>query len=102
VIESLPLPELRDRLGAEDTIYAALASQLEVIDDPQVIANGYLAKHPKHPTARLACAPMQFDDEMTEIRRAAPEIGEHTEEVLAELGYSDAEVATLRATGAIN
>jgi crotonobetainyl-CoA:carnitine CoA-transferase CaiB-like acyl-CoA transferase len=102
VIESLPLSELRDRLGAEDTIYAALASQLEVIDDPQVIANGYLAKHPTHPTARLACAPMQYDDEMTEIRRAAPGIGEHTEEVLAELGYSDAEVATLRATGAIN
>jgi crotonobetainyl-CoA:carnitine CoA-transferase CaiB-like acyl-CoA transferase len=102
VIESLPLSELRDQLGAEDTIYAALASQLEVIDDPQVIANGYLAKHPNHPTARLACAPMQFDDEMTEIRRAAPGIGEHTEEVLAELGYSDAEVASLRATGAIN
>jgi crotonobetainyl-CoA:carnitine CoA-transferase CaiB-like acyl-CoA transferase len=38
---------------------------------------------------------------MTEIRRAAPGIGEHTEEVLAELGYDDAEVATLRGAGAI-
>jgi crotonobetainyl-CoA:carnitine CoA-transferase CaiB-like acyl-CoA transferase len=102
VIESLPLPELRARLSAEDTIFAALASQVEVIDDPQVIANGYLAKHPNHPTARLACAPMQFDDEMTEIRRAAPGIGEHTDEILAELGYNTDEVDALRTTGAIN
>ena len=100
-IESRTLPELREQLSAEDTIFAALASQIEVIDDPQVLANGYLAKHPNHPTLRLACAPMQFDDEMTEIRRAAPGIGEHTEEVLAELGYDDAEVATLRGAGAI-
>jgi crotonobetainyl-CoA:carnitine CoA-transferase CaiB-like acyl-CoA transferase len=78
-----------------------LASPLEVIDDPQVIANGYLAPHPTHPTARLACAPMQFDDEQVVIRRGAPAIGEHTDEVLAETGFSADEVAALRAAGAL-
>jgi len=95
------LEELRTRLGAEDTIFSALASPLEVIDDPQVVANGYLAPHPTHPTARLACAPMQFDDEQVTVRRGAPEIGEHTDEVLAEVGFTPEEVAALWATGAL-
>ena len=99
-IESRTLADLRTRLAAEDTISSALASPLEVIDDPQVIANGYLAKHPTHPTARLACAPMQFDDEQVVIRRAAPEIGEHTDEVLTEAGFSADAIAALRAAGA--
>jgi crotonobetainyl-CoA:carnitine CoA-transferase CaiB-like acyl-CoA transferase len=44
---------------------------------------------------------MQFDDEMTEIRRAAPALSEHTAEVLAEVGYSAADVDALREAGAI-
>jgi crotonobetainyl-CoA:carnitine CoA-transferase CaiB-like acyl-CoA transferase len=94
------LDEMRVRLQVEDTISSALASPLEVIDDPQVTANGYLALHPTHATARLACAPMQFDDEPTRIRRGAPEIGEHTDEVLAEAGFTADEIAKLRSVGA--
>jgi crotonobetainyl-CoA:carnitine CoA-transferase CaiB-like acyl-CoA transferase len=100
-IASLKLVELRSNLDAEDTIYAALASPLEVIDDPQVVANGYLAPHPDHERARLACAPMQFDDEMVEIRRPAPTLGQHTDEVLTELGYTTDDLDTLRAASAI-
>ncbi len=100
-IASRPLAELRPGLDAEDTIYAALASPLEVIDDPQVVANGYLAPHPGHERARLACAPMQFDDEMVEIRRPAPALGQHTDEVLTELGYTTDDLDALRAASAI-
>ena len=96
-----PSPSCQARLGAEDTISSVLASPLEVIDDPQVVANGYLAPHPTHPTARLACAPMQFDDEQVVIRRGAPAIGEHTEEVLTETGFSAEEIAALRSAGAL-
>ena len=72
-----------------------------MIDDPQVIANGYLAQHPDHPTCRVACAPMQFDDEMVEVRRGAPDIGQHTDEILAELGFDADEVRTLREAQAV-
>jgi crotonobetainyl-CoA:carnitine CoA-transferase CaiB-like acyl-CoA transferase len=95
------LAELRRRLDAQDTVFSSLASPLEVIDDPQVVANGYFAQHPTHPTARLATAPMQFDDETVEVRRPAPEVGEHTDEVLGGLGFSDDELERLRGAGAI-
>jgi crotonobetainyl-CoA:carnitine CoA-transferase CaiB-like acyl-CoA transferase len=95
------LAELRRGLEAEDTIFAALASPSEVITDQQVVANGYFAPHPTRPSVRLACAPMQFDDEMTEIRRAAPETGEHSDEVLAELGYDTEAIRELRSSGAV-
>jgi crotonobetainyl-CoA:carnitine CoA-transferase CaiB-like acyl-CoA transferase len=100
-IASMTLSELRDRLTPEDTIYSALASPLEVVDDPQVLANGYLAAHPTRPSVRLACAPMQFDNEMTSVRRPAPDTGEHTDEILGELGYDSATMASLRDEGAI-
>jgi crotonobetainyl-CoA:carnitine CoA-transferase CaiB-like acyl-CoA transferase len=100
-IETFTLPEIVGRLAAEDTIFSTLASPLEVIDDPQVVENGYLARHPGHPTARLATAPMQFDDEMVEVRRGAPGLSEHTDEVLGDLGYTAAELTQLRDAGAI-
>jgi crotonobetainyl-CoA:carnitine CoA-transferase CaiB-like acyl-CoA transferase len=97
----LPFDEVIAGLRRHDTIFAALATPLEVLADPQVAANGYFPAHPVHPRARLAAAPVQFDDTLPEIRRAAPGIGEHTESVLAEFGVSEAEIATLRASGAI-
>jgi crotonobetainyl-CoA:carnitine CoA-transferase CaiB-like acyl-CoA transferase len=100
-VGSFSLGDVAGRLGGEDTIFSTLASPLEVIDDPQVVENAYLVPHPTHATARLATAPMQFDDEHVEIRRAAPALGEHTDEVLGELGYTAAEIASLRDAAAI-
>jgi len=100
-IGSLALADLVARLRAEDTIFSTLASPLEVVDDPQVIANGYLAPHPTESRARLATAPMQFDDEMVQVRRPAPGIGEHTDEVLGEAGLDAAEIDSLRTAGAV-
>jgi crotonobetainyl-CoA:carnitine CoA-transferase CaiB-like acyl-CoA transferase len=100
-IGSRPMAEVAAALAAEDTLFSTFASPLEVIDDPQVVANGYLAQHPTEPRARLATSPQQFDDEMIEIRRPAPALSEHTDEVLGELGYSSADLDTLRKAGAI-
>lgn len=100
-IASLPLAELKERLSAHDTIFSSIASPLEVINDVQVIANGYMPDYPGHPTARLSSSPMQFDGQGLEIKRGAPEVGEHTDEVFRELGFDDAEVARLRESGAL-
>jgi crotonobetainyl-CoA:carnitine CoA-transferase CaiB-like acyl-CoA transferase len=100
-IGSLTLAELKRRLSAEDTIFSPIASPVEVINDPQVVANGYLAPHPSHPLARLASSPMQFDQQGLVVRRGAPTIGEHTDEVLTEVGLEHGELERLRAAGAI-
>jgi crotonobetainyl-CoA:carnitine CoA-transferase CaiB-like acyl-CoA transferase len=100
-IASCTLAELKERLSAHDTIYSSIASPVEVIDDPQVHANGYMARHPDHPRARLSSSPMQFDGRGLEIHRAAPQIGEHTDEVFREAGVADADIERLRAAGAL-
>ena len=88
-------------LRSHDTIFSALATPLEVLADPQVVANGYLPSHPAHAQARLAAGPIQFDDVPTEIRNGAPAIGQHTDEVLVEFGFDGATIADLRGAAAI-
>src|SRR5690242_1938117 len=100
-IGSLTLAELKERLAAYDTISSPIASPVEVIQDPQVIANGYLAPHPGHDKARLASSPMQFDGVGLTVRRGAPAVGEHTDEVFRELGLSDQELERMRHIGAL-
>jgi crotonobetainyl-CoA:carnitine CoA-transferase CaiB-like acyl-CoA transferase len=100
-IGSRPRAEIVAALAAEDTLFSTMASPLEVIDDPQVVANGYLVQHPTEKRARLAAAPMQFDDEITEVHRGAPALSEHTDEVLAEVGLSGDDIEALRSAGAI-
>jgi crotonobetainyl-CoA:carnitine CoA-transferase CaiB-like acyl-CoA transferase len=96
------LAELKAALSEHDTIFSALASPTEVLVDPQVEANGYMPRHPEHDRARVAAGPVQFDMETTVVRRRAPRVGEHTDEVLAEVGLSPAEIGALRDSGAIS
>jgi len=94
-----PLHELATALEAHDTIWSAMAAPTEVVVDAQVTANGYLAPHPEHDRARLACGPCQFEGEPLTVRAAAPSIGEHTDAVLAEIGLDADEIAALRGSG---
>ena len=96
------LADLKTALSAEDTVFSALAAPTEVLADPQVEANDYLPRHPEHDRARLAAGPVQFDMQTTVVRRRAPTVGEHTDEVLAEVGFTAAEIAALRVSRAIS
>jgi crotonobetainyl-CoA:carnitine CoA-transferase CaiB-like acyl-CoA transferase len=100
-IGTMTLADVRSGLEAEDTIWSVIASPTEVLEDPQVLANGYLASHPMHEQARLPGSPAQFDDRPHEVRTAAPDTGEHTDEVLKEVGVEPADIARLRERGAL-
>ena len=85
----------------ESCIFSFVASPPEVVADPAVVENGYLMAHPNHPSLRLPAAPAQFDDELPKIRRHGPDKGEHTREVLAEVGYTAAQIEALIASDAV-
>jgi crotonobetainyl-CoA:carnitine CoA-transferase CaiB-like acyl-CoA transferase len=99
---SRTLDEWRDRLATLAGVWAPVQTARELHDDPQVVANGYI---PQVDTGGghslgLVANPVQFDEAPPSLRRA-PEHGEHTEEVLLELGLSWEEIAAFKESAAI-
>ena len=75
----------------------------DVFADPQVLAREMTVEmpHPLSGSVRLVASPMKFSATPVQYRRPPPLLGEHTAQILAELGLSDAEVGALRAAQAI-
>lgn len=75
----------------------------EVVEDPQVEAVGMLgaSPHPLVPDYRDVSLPLRIDGERPRATVAPPAPGEHTAEVLAELGFGADEVEALVADGAV-
>ena len=76
---------------------------LQVTADPQVEANEHLVDfhHPSYGSGKLVSVPVKFSRTPGAIRQEGPQLGQHTEEVLLELGYSWEEIARLKEAGAI-
>ena len=93
-----------ERLLQYDTIHAPVQTPTEIRDDPQVISNGYLVdyQHPTHGPFKVACSPVQFNGDPTDVRRVAPDAGQDTEEILLQFGYSWDDIGTLKAEKAIS
>ncbi len=75
----------------------------EVFDDPQVRHLG-MARGVSHPTlgeVKLVDQAVMMSRTPSDINRATPDCGEHTDEILAEFGLNDEEIAALREAGAI-
>ena len=69
---------------------APVQDYADIATDPQVAANGYIhdVPHPGHEPVRMVGTGISVDGEPLSIERLAPELGEHTEEVLLEAGYT--------------
>lgn len=63
---------------------------LEVVNDPQARANDYYVTldHPNYGPMEVVAPPVKFSRTPATVRTAAPEFGQHTEEVPLELGYT--------------
>jgi len=70
----------------------------EVLDDPQALANAYVVEfdHPAHGRIKLPGYPARFSASEAGTRSAAPGLGEHSREILLDLGYSEDDVVALR------
>jgi len=98
-----PRAELIAALDAAGVPCGAINSVPEVFEDPQVQARGMLkyAPHPSGVQVPQVASPMRFAETPLQDMPAPPLLGEHTEAILAELGYDAAGVAALRSAGAI-
>jgi formyl-CoA transferase/CoA:oxalate CoA-transferase len=82
--------------GPVNTVPAALAQ-------PQVAARDMVVEveHPVAGTLKMLGSPLKLSAQPASIRRPPPVLGEHTDEVLAEAGYTPAQIAELRQAGVV-
>jgi len=94
--------EWKELLSGIDAPWAPVQSVIDLLDDPQVEANGYIGDVVIEggPAYRLPAVPVQFDGQPPDLRRA-PEHGEHTETILTELGYAWEDIVGLQEAGVI-
>ena len=87
-----------ERLRAADIVSAPINTLLEASNDPDVIANGYVTEveYPKYgKKLKVHGSPWNFSETPARVG-IAPELGEHNEPVLMELGYSAADIEGFR------
>ncbi|MEV5651990.1 CoA transferase [Nocardia sp. NPDC052254] len=96
------LEQWKKILADEPGVWSVLASPQEVLEDPQVTANGYLMSvtDDAGKTYRTVSAPVQFDETPAPPTRS-PEHGEHTETILLELGLQWDDIIAAKDAGAV-
>lgn len=97
-----PLAEWREILAGQEGQWDVVQYVGELKDDPQVKANGYMqvVDYGDGRSLKMVSAPLQFDGAPMPIA-AAPALGAHSEEVLAELGYDDEAIIDLKIAGVV-
>jgi crotonobetainyl-CoA:carnitine CoA-transferase CaiB-like acyl-CoA transferase len=90
VLLTRPAEEWLERLTAEGVPCAPVLTRTQMLSNPQVVANGIVAEttHPGAGRLRQARPAARFSETPAEIRRGGPALGEHTAEILRELGIA--------------
>jgi crotonobetainyl-CoA:carnitine CoA-transferase CaiB-like acyl-CoA transferase len=97
------MAEWEERFKANNCIYGRVQTPMEVISDPQALANDFFVEveHPGAGPIRIITTPTQFSDNPATLRTSCPELGQHNEEIILELGYSWDDIASLKDQGVI-
>ncbi|OYX11207.1 MAG: formyl-CoA transferase, partial [Rhizobiales bacterium 32-66-8] len=77
-------------------------STKDIMEDRSLYERGFLVEvpHPERGTYVTVASPIRLSDNDVPVERA-PLLGEHTDEVLAWIGYGTDDIANMRATGAV-
>lgn len=102
VFAARPWPHWRERLRRHDITFGLLGILKDVPDDEQAVANGAIVPTTMPDMPRTLSAPIRLSFAPETIPPGAgPEHGEHTDALLAELGYGAAEITALREKKAV-
>ncbi|WDN87234.1 hypothetical protein BuS5_00202 [Desulfosarcina sp. BuS5] len=101
-MSKLKAGDIIDRLRKTGIPCSPVNNIQQAVAEPHVIERGCLAEQ-DHPTAgkiKFVKNPINRDGKFPEVRSPSPEMGQHTKDIMSELGYSDDEIETLIAAGA--
>jgi crotonobetainyl-CoA:carnitine CoA-transferase CaiB-like acyl-CoA transferase len=102
VFATRTVDEWREALQSFSGQWTIVQDTMEVVEDPQVEANGYVVEsHTQGGTPfKLAAAPVTFGDELPSTSRA-PEFNEHGDAILESLGYDWDAIIDLKVRGVV-
>ena len=98
IMATKTLAELTERFHDFDLVWSPVQTLTEVADDPNMVRNRYVVEyiHPSRGKVRGISSPIKLSETPASIRYSAPELGQHTEEILLEFGYNWDQINRLR------
>jgi crotonobetainyl-CoA:carnitine CoA-transferase CaiB-like acyl-CoA transferase len=101
IVKQHTLPEMSGICEEISIPFSPVAKPQDLTDDPQLNANNRMLRIdlPGAPGTKIPRLPVEIGDHDLNLRMQPPRVGEHSREILRELGYSDEEIENLRAAG---
>ncbi len=98
VLASKTMAEWEKRFREYKVIYGRVQTPREVVNDPQALANNFFGEvdYPGVGKIKLVNSPVVFSETPASLRTPAPEVGQDTEEILLDLGYTWEDLTRLK------
>jgi crotonobetainyl-CoA:carnitine CoA-transferase CaiB-like acyl-CoA transferase len=103
VLRTRSSAEWLQRLDEAEVPCAPVLSREELVDNEQIRANELIveSEHPSAGRMREPRPPVRFERTPAELRIPAPDLGQHTDDILSEIGVQEGEIASLRAANVV-
>ena len=103
IVSELPCDQVLARLEKCQVPHALINTPMDLFKDPHLRSRNHFlqVKDASGPATELPGLPFDFDAHQSSVRRQPPKLGQHTEEIMQELGYPAEQIAALKKAGVI-